>query len=48
MELSSKHDMDLRFLYLDLRSLQSVKEVADTYRKLESRLHVLVNNASLS
>ena len=48
MELSSKHDLDLRFLDLDLRSLHRVKEATDTFQKLESRLHVLVNNAGLS
>lgn len=42
------HDLDLRSLNLDLRSVHSVKEAADTFQKLESRLHVLVNNAGLS
>lgn len=47
MKSSSKHDLYLRFLNLDLRSLYRVKEAADTFPKLESRLHVVINNAGL-
>ena len=48
MKSSNKHDLDLRFLNLDLQSLNSAKEAADTFPKLESRLHILFNNAGLS
>ena len=48
MKSSSKNDLDLRFLNLDLQSLHSVKEAADTFPKLESRLDVLINNAGVS
>jgi retinol dehydrogenase 12 len=38
---------NLHFLQLDLTSLESVREFARKFRELESRLHVLINNAGV-
>lgn len=38
---------DVHFLQLDLASLESVRTFARKFRELESRLHILINNAGI-
>ena len=45
MKASHNPSLDLHSLNLDLQSLQSVKEAADKFLKLESSLDILINNA---
>lgn len=48
MRSSSKDDLDLGFPNLDLQSLDSVKEEASTFLKLESWLTILTKNTGVS
>ncbi|KAK3168921.1 hypothetical protein OEA41_005369 [Lepraria neglecta] len=45
MKASRKVKLDLHPLDMDLQNLHSVKEGADAFMRLESRLDVLINNA---
>ena len=42
------HDLDLHALDLDLQDLSSVARAAEGFKKQESRLDVLINNAGVS
>lgn len=44
-ELKSATDNEAHFLKLDLASLSSVKDAAQAFQQLESKLDVLINNA---
>jgi NAD(P)-dependent dehydrogenase (short-subunit alcohol dehydrogenase family) len=47
LKASSKLNLDLHFLEMDLQSLQSVKLAAAEFMKFESRLDLLINNAGV-
>ncbi|KAL8691123.1 MAG: hypothetical protein Q9218_003575 [Villophora microphyllina] len=47
MKSTSATDLDLCPLIIDLQSLQSVKEAAETFMKQEKRLDILINNAGV-
>lgn len=47
MQASSKKDLNFRFLWMDLQSLQSVKDAVEQFLKTETRLHLLINNAGV-
>ena len=47
MKASRKEKLDLHALDLDLQSLQSVKNAAETFTRKEERLDILINNAGV-
>lgn len=47
MRASSVKQLDLHMLEMDLQSLTSVKEAAEAFKKQESRLDLLINNAGV-
>lgn len=47
MKASCKVKLDLYPLDMDLQNLQSVKEGAEAFMRLESRLDILINNAGV-
>ena len=48
MQASSARALDLHMLEMDLQSLRSVKEGAESFIRQESRLDLLINNAGVS
>ena len=47
MKASHNSTLDLHALNMDLQSLQSIKEAADKFMKMESSLDILINNAGV-
>lgn len=47
MKESTRKELDLEMLHLDLGSLRSVDSAAKTFMNSESHLHLLVNNAGV-
>ncbi|KAL8764444.1 MAG: hypothetical protein Q9194_007084, partial [Teloschistes cf. exilis] len=47
MKAATPTELDLHPLIMDLQSLTSVKEAAETYMQKESRLDILINNAGI-
>jgi NAD(P)-dependent dehydrogenase (short-subunit alcohol dehydrogenase family) len=43
----SHGNLDLHFLKLDLKDLQSIKSTASEFMQRESRLDILINNAGV-
>ena len=48
MKANQNNELDIHPLNMDLQSLRSVKEAADAFIALESRLDLLINNAGVS
>ncbi|KAI9730404.1 MAG: hypothetical protein M1834_005914 [Cirrosporium novae-zelandiae] len=47
MRKSTKTSLDLHFLEIDLQDLKSVGRAAQSFRKIETRLDILINNAGI-
>ncbi|KAF9262743.1 NAD(P)-binding protein [Marasmius fiardii PR-910] len=47
-KLKKEHDLDVKFVQLDVGNLKSIEAARDVIEKAEGRLDVLVNNAGIS
>ncbi len=48
MKESSKNDLKVEFMHLDLSSIQSTKDFARTFKDKNLPLHILINNAAIA